>query len=171
MTKPVLVIMAAGMGSRYGGLKQLDPVGENNQMIIDYSIYDARRAGFERVVFVIKREIEAGFKALVGDRVAREMEVSYVFQEKEDLPAGYAVPADRTKPWGTAQAVLAARHVVDGPFAVINADDYYGPEAYKEIFDYLCAHPDGDLYEYAMVGYLLRNTVTENGTVARKEAQ
>ncbi len=167
MTKPVLLIMAAGMGSRYGGLKQLDPVGENNQMIIDYSIYDARRAGFERVVFVIKREIEAGFKALVGDRVAREMEVSYVFQEKEDLPAGYAVPADRTKPWGTAQAVLAARHVVDGPFAVINADDYYGPEAYKEIFDYLCAHPDGDLYEYAMVGYLLRNTVTENGTVAR----
>ncbi len=167
MTKPVLLIMAAGMGSRYGGLKQLDPVGENNQMIIDYSIYDARRAGFERVVFVIKREIEAGFKALVGDRVAREMEVSYVFQEKEDLPAGYAVPADRTKPWGTAQAVLAARHVVDGPFAVINADDYYGPEAYKEIFDYLCVHPDGDLYEYAMVGYLLRNTVTENGTVAR----
>jgi len=167
VTKPVLLIMAAGMGSRYGGLKQLDPVGENNQMIIDYSIYDARRAGFERVVFVIKREIEAGFKALVGDRVAREMEVSYVFQEKEDLPAGYAVPADRTKPWGTAQAVLAARHVVDGPFAVINADDYYGPEAYKEIFDYLCAHPDGDLYEYAMVGYLLRNTVTENGTVAR----
>jgi len=171
MKKPVLVIMAAGMGSRYGGLKQLDPVGNHGQLIIDYSIYDARRAGFERVVFVIKREIEAGFKALVGDRVAREMEVSYVFQEKEDLPAGYAVPADRTKPWGTAQAVLAARHVVDGPFAgpfaVINADDYYGPEAYKEIFDYLCAHPDGDLYEYAMVGYLLRNTVTENGTVAR----
>ena len=167
MTKPVLVIMAAGMGSRYGGLKQLDPVGENNQMIIDYSIYDARRAGFESVVFVIKPEIEADFKALVGDRVAREMEVHYVYQNRDDLPAGYAVPAERTKPWGTAQAVLAARHVVKGPFAVINADDYYGPDAYKEIYDYLCAHPDGDLYEYAMVGYLLRNTVTENGTVAR----
>ena len=167
MTKPVLVIMAAGMGSRYGGLKQLDPVGENGQMIIDYSIYDARRAGFERVVFVIKREIEADFKALVGDRVAREMEVSYVFQSLDDLPAGYSVPPDRAKPWGTAQAALAARHVIDGPFAIINADDYYGPEAYRLIYDYLCAHPDGDLYEYAMVGYLLRNTVTENGTVAR----
>lgn len=168
MTKPVLLIMAAGMGSRYGGLKQLDPVGENNQMIIDYSIYDARRAGFERVVFVIKREIEAGFKALVGDRVAREMEVSYVFQEKEDLPAGYAVPADRTKPWGTAQAVLAARHVVDGPFAVINADDYYGPEAFRVIYDYLAHHRDRpDCFQYAMVGYHLGKTVTEHGGVTR----
>ncbi len=167
MKKPVLVIMAAGMGSRYGGLKQLDPVGENGQMIIDYSIYDARRAGFETVVFVIKPEIEADFKALVGDRVATCMDVKYVHQLKEDLPAGYSVPAERAKPWGTAQAALAARHVVDGPFAIINADDYYGPEAYQLIFNYLSNHPDGDMHEYVMVGYLLKNTVSENGSVAR----
>ena len=167
MKKPVLVIMAAGMGSRYGGLKQLDPVGENGQMIIDYSIYDARRAGFETVVFVIKPEIEADFKALVGDRVAKCMDVKYVHQLKEDLPAGYSVLAERAKPWGTAQAALAARHVVDGPFAIINADDYYGPEAYQLIFDYLSNHPDGDVHEYVMVGYLLKNTVSENGSVAR----
>ena len=165
--KPVLGIMAAGMGSRYGGLKQLDPVGEHGQVILDYSIYDARRAGFETVVFVIKPEIEADFKALVGSRVEKGMDVKYVYQQKEDLPEGYSVPADRTKPWGTAHAALAARHVVDGPFAVINADDYYGPEAFREIFQYLSTHPDGDVYEYAMVGYLLKNTVTENGTVAR----
>ncbi|MDE7262468.1 MAG: NTP transferase domain-containing protein [Oscillospiraceae bacterium] len=165
--KPVLVIMAAGMGSRYGGLKQLDPVGEHGQVILDYSIYDARRAGFETVVFVIKPEIETDFKALVGSRIETCMDVKYVYQLKEDLPLGYAVPEGRAKPWGTAHAALAARHVVDGPFAVINADDYYGPEAFREIYDYLSAHPDGDVYEYAMVGYLLKNTVTENGTVAR----
>ena len=165
--KPVLVIMAAGMGSRYGGLKQLDPVGAHQQMIIDYSIYDARRAGFETVVFVIKPEIEADFKTLVGERVAKAMDVKYVHQRKEDLPAGYSVPQERTKPWGTAQAALAARDVVDGPFAIINADDYYGPEAFRQIFDYLSAHADGGRYEYAMVGYLLKNTVTENGAVAR----
>jgi len=165
--KPVLIIMAAGMGSRYGGLKQLDPVGGHGQLIIDYSIYDARRAGFETVIFVIKPEIEADFKAAIGDRVSRVMDVKYVYQRKEDLPEGYAVPAGRVKPWGTAHAVLAARHVVDGPFTVINADDYYGPEAYQKIFDYLSSHPDGELYEYAMVGYLLKNTVTEHGTVAR----
>ena len=159
--------MAAGMGSRYGGLKQLDPVGNHHQMIIDYSIYDARQAGFETVVFVIKPEIEADFKALVGDRVSKHIHVQYVFQRKEDLPEGYTAPAERTKPWGTAQAALAAREVVTGPFAVINADDYYGPAAFKEIYDYLSTHPDGDVYEYAMVGYLLKNTVTENGTVAR----
>ena len=167
MNKPVLVIMAAGMGSRYGGLKQLDPVGNHGQLIIDYSIYDARRAGFETVVFVIKPAIEEDFKRCIGDRVSKSMDVRYAYQLKEDLPEGYAVPAERTKPWGTAQAALAARNVVDGPFAVINADDYYGPEAFKEIFDYLSGHPDGDVYEYAMVGYLLKNTVTENGTVAR----
>ena len=167
MNKPVLVIMAAGMGSRYGGLKQLDPVGGHGQVILDYSIYDARRAGFETVVFVIKPEIEADFRSLVGERVAKVMDVKYVYQLKEDLPEGYTVPAERVKPWGTAQAALAARSVVDGPFAVVNADDYYGPAAYQLIYDYLCAHPDGDLYEYAMVGYLLKNTVSENGTVAR----
>ncbi len=165
--KPVLVIMAAGMGSRYGGLKQLDPVGNHDQVILDYSIYDARRAGFETVVFVIKPEIEADFKERVGRRLEKCMNVQYVYQLRDDLPEGYAAPADRTKPWGTAQAALAARSVVDGPFAIINADDYYGPEAFKEIYDYLSVNPDGDVYEYAMVGYLLKNTVTENGTVAR----
>ena len=167
MKKPVLVIMAAGMGSRYGGLKQLDPVGNHGQLIIDYSIYDARRAGFETVVFVIKPEIEEDFKRCIGDRVAKSMDVRYVYQLKEDLPEGYSVPAERQKPWGTAHAALAARNVVDGPFAVINADDYYGPEAYQEIYRYLSAHEDGALYEYVMVGYLLKNTVSENGTVAR----
>lgn len=167
MKKPVLVIMAAGMGSRYGGLKQLDPVGNHGQLIIDYSIYDAHRAGFDTVIFVIKEEIEADFRACIGDRVSKVMDVKYAFQRKDDLPAGYAVPEGRTKPWGTAQAALAARELVDGPFAIINADDYYGPEAYKLIYDYLCAHPDGDLYEYVMVGYLLKNTVTEHGSVAR----
>ena len=167
MSKPVLVIMAAGMGSRYGGLKQLDPVGEHDQVILDYSMFDARRAGFETVVFVIKREIEEEFKARVGRRVERHMDVKYVFQSMDDLPQGYAVPEGRTKPWGTAQAALAARHVVDGPFAIINADDYYGPAAYREIYDYLCAHGDGERYAYAMVGYRVRNTVTEHGSVAR----
>ena len=167
MNKPVLVIMAAGMGSRYGGLKQLDPVGNHGQLIIDYSIYDAHRAGFDTVVFVIKEENEADFRACIGDRVAKVMDVKYAFQRKDDLPAGYAVPPERTKPWGTAHAALAARELVDGPFAVINADDYYGPEAYKLIYDYLCAHPDGDVHEYVMVGYLLKNTVSENGSVAR----
>ncbi len=167
MNKPVLVIMAAGMGSRYGGLKQLDPVGNHGQLIIDYSIYDARRAGFETVVFVIKPEIEEDFKRCIGDRVSKSMDVRYAYQLKEDLPEGYCVPEERRKPWGTAHAALAARNVVDGPFAVINADDYYGPEAFREIYDYLAAHADGDVYEYVMVGYLLKNTVTENGTVAR----
>ena len=167
MNKPVLVIMAAGMGSRYGGLKQLDPVGNHGQLIIDYSIYDARRAGFETVVFVIKPEIEEDFKRCIGERVSRSMDVLYAYQLKEDLPEGYSVPEERQKPWGTAHAALAARNVVDGPFAVINADDYYGPEAFREIYNYLAAHEDGDVYEYVMVGYLLKNTVTENGTVAR----
>ena len=167
MNKPVLVIMAAGMGSRYGGLKQLDPVGNHGQLIIDYSIYDAKRAGSETVVFVIKPEIEADFKEAIGDRVSKVMDVKYAYQLKEDLPEGYSVPAGRTKPWGTAHAALAARDIVDGPFAVINADDYYGPEAYREIYNYLSTHQDGDVYEYVMVGYLLKNTVSENGTVAR----
>ena len=168
MKKPVLVVMAAGMGSRYGGLKQLDPIDDNGHVILDYSVYDARRAGFETVIFVIKPEIEEDFRALVGDRIAKVMEVKYVFQRTDDLPEGYTVPAGREKPWGTAQAVLAARDVVDGPFAVINADDYYGPEGFEEIYNYLLHHPDTPgMYEYAMVGYLLMNTVTEHGSVAR----
>lgn len=167
MDKPVLVVMAAGMGSRYGGLKQLDPVGPHGELIIDYSIYDARRAGFETVIFVIKHEIEADFKTGIGDRLSRVMDVKYAFQEKTDLPEGYTSPPDRIKPWGTAQAALAARRLINGPFAVINADDYYGPEGFQAVYDYLTSHPDGDVYEYAMVGYLIKNTVTEHGHVAR----
>ena len=167
MNKPVLVIMAAGMGSRYGGMKQLDPVGGHGELIIDYSIYDAHRAGFDTVIFVIKEENEADFRVRIGDRVSRVMDVKYALQRLDDLPEGRCVPPGRVKPWGTAQAALAARRLVGGPFAVINADDYYGPKAFQLIFDYLRDHPDGDLYEYAMVGYLLKNTVTENGSVAR----
>ncbi len=168
MNKPVLVVMAAGMGSRYGGLKQIDPVGSHGQLIIDYSVFDALRAGFETVVFVIKHEIEDTFKAAIGERLSKVIHVKYAYQEKEDLPEGYALPEGRVKPWGTAHAILAARKVVDGPFAVVNADDYYGPEAFKAIFDYLSNTPDQPgCCEYAMVGYLLGNTVTEHGHVAR----
>ena len=168
MKKPALVVMAAGMSSRYGSLKQIDPVGNHGQLIIDYSIYDALRAGFETVVFVIKHEIEANFKEAIGNRLSKIIEVKYAYQELNDLPEGYSAPAERIKPWGTAHAILAARKVVNGPFAVINSDDYYGPEAFRAIFDYLSEHPDqSDCYEYAMVGYLLGNTVTEHGHVAR----
>ena len=167
MKKPVLVVMAAGMGSRYGGLKQIDPVGNHGQLIIDYSIYDAIRAGFETVVFVIKHEIEEDFKQAIGDRLSKIINVEYAYQELSDLPEGYAVPEGRVKPWGTCHAILAARKVVDGPFAVINADDYYGPEAFKTIYDYLSTHGDDEFYEFSMVGYLLGNTVTEHGHVAR----
>ena len=167
MAKPVLLVLAAGMGSRYGGMKQLDPVGPGGQLIIDYSIYDARRAGFEKVVFIIRRENDAAFRAAIGDRLARLMEVEYAYQALEDLPAPYAVPAGRTKPFGTGQAVLSARGLIDGPFAVINADDYYGPEAFRVMYDYLSTHGDGEKYQYCMVGYQVKNTVTENGSVSR----
>ena len=167
MNKPVLVVMAAGMGSRYGGMKQIDPVGPNGQVIVDYSLYDARRAGFETVIFVIKHEIEDAFKAAIGDRVSKAMNVKYAFQQLEELPAGYTVPEGRVKPWGTCHAVLAAKDLIDGPFAVINADDYYGPEAFRVMYDYLSTHEDGSYYDYCMVSYLLRNTVSENGSVAR----
>lgn len=167
MEKPVLVVMAAGMGSRYGGMKQIDPVGPSGQVIIDYSLYDARRAGFETVIFVIKHEIEDAFKAAIGDRVSKVMKVEYAFQQLEELPAGFAVPEGRAKPWGTCHAVLAAKHLIHGPFAVINADDYYGPEAFQVIYDYLSTHQDGEVYDYCMVSYMLKNTVSENGSVAR----
>ena len=168
MDKPVLVVMAAGMGSRYGGLKQVDPVGSHGQLIIDYSIYDALRAGFETVVFVIKHEIEETFKAAIGDRLSKVVNVKYAYQELTDLPEGYEVPEGRVKPWGTGHAILAARKVVDGPFAVVNADDYYGPEAFQAIYDYLSTTPDQPgCYEFAMVGYHLSSTITEHGSVAR----
>lgn len=171
MNKPVLAVMAAGMGSRYGGLKQIDPVGPSGEVIIDYSLFDACRAGFEKVVFIIKPEIEEAFRAAIGNRAEQMMEVEYVYQRLEDLPAGYQLPAGRVKPWGTAHAVLAARKAIDGPFAVINADDYYGVEAFRQIYDYLTAHPDDEKYEYVMVGYQLRNTLTENGYVSRGVCQ
>lgn len=165
MKKPILVVMAAGMGSRYGGLKQMDPVGQNGEVILDYSVFDARRAGFETVVFIIKHEIEADFKAKIGSRIEKHMEVRYAYQDLQDLPAGYQVPEGRVKPWGTGQAITAGREVIDAPFAVINADDYYGVECFKLLYDYLSQPRQAG--EYCMVGYLLKNTVTDNGSVAR----
>lgn len=167
MKKPVLVIMAAGMGSRYGGLKQIDPIDEQGHIIVDFSIFDAKRAGFEKVVFIIKRQDEADFRAAIGNRMEKIIDVAYAYQELENLPSGYQVPEGRVKPWGTAHAILSASDVIDGPFAVINADDYYGVEAFQKIYDYLSEHEDGAVYSYAMVGYRLENTVTENGHVAR----
>lgn len=167
MNKPVLVIMAAGMGSRYGGLKQMDPVDSEGHIIMDFSMYDAKRAGFDKVIFIIKREFEEGFREKVGKRIEKYMEVSYAFQDIGNIPAGYEVPEGRVKPWGTAHAVLSCIDQVDGPFAVINADDYYGREAFRLIYDYLSAHEDDEKYRYTMVGYLLGNTVTDNGHVSR----
>ena len=167
MKKPVLVIMAAGMGSRYGGLKQIDPIDEQGHIIMDFSIFDAKRAGFEKVVFIIKKENEEIFREAVGNRVEGLMEVSYVFQDIHNIPQGFAVPEGRVKPWGTAHAVLSCIDEVDGPFAVINADDYYGRDAFQKIYDYLSTHEDDDKYRYTMVGYQLENTLTENGYVSR----
>ena len=167
MKKPVLVIMAAGMGSRYGGLKQIDPVDEYGHMIIDFSLYDAKQAGFEKVVFIIKKENEEIFKEVIGSRIAEYMEVAYVFQDLQNIPEGFTVPEGRVKPWGTGHAVLSCIDIVDGPFAVINADDYYGRKAFQVIYDYLASHEDDDKYRYTMVGYRLENTVTDNGHVAR----
>ena len=167
MKKPVLVIMAAGMGSRYGGLKQIDPIDKEGHIIMDFSIFDAKRAGFEKVVFIIKKENEADFKEAVGKRMESVMEVEYVFQDLHNIPEGFEVPEGRVKPWGTAHAVLSAIDVVDGPFAVINADDYYGRDAFQKIYDFLSTTEDDDKYRYTMVGYQLKNTVTENGHVAR----
>ena len=168
MEKPVLVIMAAGMGSRYGGLKQMDPVGPNGEVIIDYSLYDAAKAGFEKVVFIIKREIEKDFKEIIGARVSQYIQVEYAFQELTQLPEGYAVPEGRVKPWGTTHALLAVKGIVNGPFAVINADDYYGPSAFKTVYDFLSAAEGEEGKEhFAMVGYHIENTVTDKGSVAR----
>ena len=167
MKKPVLVIMAAGMGSRYGGLKQIDPVDKEGHIIMDFSLFDAKRAGFEKVIFIIKKENEDSFREAVGNRMAKYMEVSYVFQDINNIPEGFEVPEGRVKPWGTGHAVLSCIDEIDGPFAVINADDYYGRHAFEAIYNYLSEHEDDDKYRYAMVGYLLKNTVTDNGHVAR----
>ena len=167
--KPVLVVMAAGMGSRYGGLKQIDPVGSCGEAILDYSVYDAHEAGFDTVVIIIKEAIRQDFMETVGARLAKApVEIRYAYQELDKLPAGYTVPADRTKPWGTSHAVLCAKEAIgDAPFAVINADDYYGKSAYKVMYDALCAAQDGEKFDYCMVGYEIGKTVTENGSVAR----
>lgn len=165
--EPVLVIMAAGMGSRYGGLKQMDPVGSNGELIIDFSIYDALKAGFKKIVFIIKKEIEEDFKEVIGDRISKLCEVDYVYQDLNNLPEGFTKPADRVKPWGTGHAILSCLGTVDGPFAVINADDYYGSHAFQVIYDYLKDAQDDDKYRYVMVGYMLENTLTDNGHVAR----
>lgn len=167
MTEPVLVIMAAGMGSRYGGLKQLDPMDEQGNLIIDFSIYDAVRVGFQKIVFIIKHEIEEEFKKRIGNRIAEQVKVEYVYQEIDNIPEGYQVPAGRNKPWGTGHAILSCRGIIDGPFAVINADDYYGKQAYQMIYDSLITTSKEDHSKYYMVGYQLMNTLTENGHVAR----
>lgn len=167
MKGPVLVIMAAGMGSRYGGLKQIDPVDAAGNKILDFSIYDAKRAGFKKAVFIIKKENEELFKECIGNAVSRHMEVEYVFQDINDVPDGFVIPEERVKPWGTAHAIFSCRDAVKGPFAVINADDYYGVEAFQVLYDFLTSHEDDEKYRYAMVGYQLGNTLTENGSVAR----
>ena len=163
--EPTLVIMAAGMGSRFGGLKQMTPVDEEGHFIIDFSLYDAYQAGFRRVAFIIKREIEQTFRETIGARMEKWFHVDYVYQELDRLPEGFAVPEGRKKPWGTAHAVACCRGVVEGPFAVINSDDFYGRGAYEEIYRFLTEHETP--HHYAMLGYQLRNTVTEFGSVAR----
>ena len=163
--EPTLVIMAAGMGSRFGGLKQMTPVDEEGHFIIDFSLYDAYRAGFRRVAFIIKREIEQTFRETIGARMEKWFHVDYVYQELDRLPEGFAVPEGRKKPWGTAHAVACCRGVVEGPFAVINSDDFYGRGAYEEIYRFLTENETP--HHYAMLGYQLRNTVTEFGSVAR----
>lgn len=167
MKKPVLVIMAAGMGSRYGGLKQIDPIDDRQQKIIDYSVFDAKKAGFEKVVFIIKREIEEAFKEALGNRLSEHIKVEYAYQDLMNIPAEYNVPEGREKPWGTGHAVLSCKGSVDGPFAVINADDYYGRDAFERIYKFLSTTQDDEKYRYTMVGYELHNTVTENGHVSR----
>ena len=169
MQQPTLIVLAAGMGSRFGGLKQIMAVDDSGHAIIDFSLYDAYRAGFRKVALIIKHEIEEDFKAAVGRRMEKYFDVKYVYQQLDVLPDGCRVPEGRVKPWGTGHAVLCCRGVVDGPFAVINADDFYGPSAYRALYDFLAQdRPDN---EHAMVAYLLRNTVTENGYVARGVCQ
>lgn len=165
MKEPTLVILAAGMGSRFGGLKQITPVDDFGHSIIDFSLYDAYRAGFRKVAFIIKHEIEDDFKKQIGYRIEKYFDVKYVYQQLDVLPEGYSVPDGRAKPWGTGHAVLCAKGIVDGPFAVINADDFYGPTAYSALYQFLAGEHDPS--EHAMVAYLLKNTVTENGHVAR----
>lgn len=165
--EPILIIMAAGMGSRYGGLKQMDPMSDQGEIILDFSLYDAVMAGFKKVIFVIKKEMETDFKEKIVDGAAKYIDVKYAFQTLSDLPEGYQLLEGREKPWGTCHAVLSCRSLVDGPFAVINADDYYGASAFHSIYEFLSNTTDDDKYRYGMVGYKLEKTLTENGHVAR----
>ncbi|WFR57816.1 nucleotidyltransferase [Anaerocolumna sp. AGMB13025] len=167
MRKTTLVIMAAGLGSRYGGIKQLEPVGPSGEIIMDYSIYDAIKAGFNKVVFIIRKDLEEDFKEIIGNRISKIIEVDYVFQELTNLPSGFDIPSERTKPWGTGQAVLCCMGVVKEPFAVINADDYYGKEAFVKVHDYLAGLESEDKSDYCMAGFILGNTLSDNGTVTR----
>lgn len=174
MKNTALVIMAAGIGSRFGGgIKQLEPVGPNGEIIMDYSIHDAMEAGFDKVIFIIRRELEKDFKEIIGHRIEKLLPVEYAYQELEDLPAGYEVTPGRTKPWGTGQAVLSVKGMVDGPFLVINADDYYGQEGFRRIHDYMAEHMDSqsELYDICMGGFVLSNTLSDNGTVTRGVCQ
>jgi UTP-glucose-1-phosphate uridylyltransferase len=168
--KPTLLVLAAGMGSRYGGLKQVDPVGPNGETIIDYCIHDALRGGFGKVVFVIRHDIEATFREVVGARFEKRLPVEYAYQELDKLPTGYTVPAGRTKPWGTAHAILMAEDVIREPFAMINADDFYGADSFRVLGQFLSASPNNSR-DYAMVGFVLRNTLSEYGTVSRAVGQ
>jgi dTDP-glucose pyrophosphorylase len=167
MEKLTLVVMAAGMGSRYGGLKQIDPVDADGHIIMDFSVYDAVAAGFEKVVFVIKQENEAAFREAIGRRIEKKIDVSYAFQKLNDIPDGFEVPEGRVKPWGTAHALLSCANLVPGDCAVINADDFYGAQAFRIVADYLKTHQDDEMYRYAMAGFLLKNTVTDSGYVSR----
>lgn len=159
--------MAAGMGSRYGGLKQMDPIGPCGEIIIDYSLYDAKKAGFETAICIIKHSIEDDFKDIMNRGAAKHMNIRYAYQEMEAIPEGFRIPADRVRPWGTGHAILSAKEMIDGPFAVINADDYYGPGIFKTMYDYLCHAQDSDKYDFCMAGYKIENTLTDYGSVAR----
>ena len=165
--KLTLLVLAAGMGSRYGGLKQLDEVGPSGETVMDYSVFDAMRAGFDRVVFVIRKDIEEAFRAAIGSRYADRIEVAYAFQDMNDLPAGFRVPEGRTKPWGTGQAGYAARKLLDGPFAVINADDFYGADSYRKLAGYLKSAPEDGKIRGCIASFVLSNTLSENGSVSR----
>ena len=165
--KTALVIMAAGLGRRYGGIKQLEPVGPSGEIIIDYSIYDAIEAGFNKIVFIIRKDIENDFKEIIGNRIEKMIEVEYVIQDMNNLPKGYECPAEREKPWGTGHAILSCKGKIKEPFAVINADDYYGKEAFKVMHDFLIHLPEHSKYQYCMAGFILKNTLSENGGVTR----